>query len=72
MRYTVRLCQDLGGWFATMSGDLPLYPGVRVHWAAGFENHDPAMAVLESAQALAHRLAEERATWAPHRAPAWS
>lgn len=47
--HTIRLCRDLTGWFATMSADVPSYPGVRVHWAAAFESQGQAMRVLDLA-----------------------
>jgi len=71
MVHTVRLCRDLTGWYATLSDDRPAYPGARVHWAAAFENPNHAMAVLDLAQALAFRLAEERVAWNPGQAPTW-
>ena len=61
--HTVRLCRDLTGWFATMSPDVPKYPGVRVGWAAAFESAEHAMRVLELAQALAHRLGDQPGAW---------
>jgi hypothetical protein len=72
MMHTVRLCEDLSGWFATMSDDLPHYPGARVHWAAAFEDPDDAMRVLDLAQELAVRMADERVRWTPGRAPSWT
>jgi hypothetical protein len=72
MVHTVCLCKDLSGWFATLSDATLHYPGARVHWAAGFENPDQAMAVLDLAQALAFSLADEELVWPANRAPSWT
>jgi hypothetical protein len=40
--------------------------------AAAFENPEHAMAVLDLAQALALRLADDRMVWTPERAPTWT
>jgi hypothetical protein len=56
MPYTVRLCRDLTGWFASMSDDVAGYPGSSVQWESAFDCPDRAMSVLEVAQDLAQRL----------------
>jgi hypothetical protein len=56
MPYTVRLCRDLAGWFASMSDDIAGYPGAIVQWESAFDCPDRAMSVLEVAQDLAQRL----------------
>jgi hypothetical protein len=54
--YTVRICRDVTGWFATMNEDLDGYPGVSTHWEELFATSDEAMQGLDRARALAHRL----------------
>ena len=64
MPYSVRLCRDLTGWFATMGGDAPpCYPGVRFHWEADVTTAGDAIRVLDLAQALAKRLRGEARPW---------
>jgi hypothetical protein len=66
MPYTVRLCRDLSGWFATLGDDMSDYPGVSVQWETAFESPDRAMSVLDLAQALALRLVGEAfVSWRP-------
>jgi hypothetical protein len=59
MPYTVRLCRDLTGWFASMSDDVDGYPGASIQWESAFDCPDRAMSVLEVAQDLAQRLVGE-------------
>jgi hypothetical protein len=66
--YTVRLCRDSTGWFATMSDELADYPGVCTHWEEPFQSPDDAMRGLDLAQSLAYRL-EGEALWSPQTAP---
>ncbi len=55
-RLTVKLCNDLTGWFATLSDDVAEYPGVTVHSEHGFETSAEALRALDLTQVLAHRL----------------
>jgi hypothetical protein len=73
MTYTVRLCRDLTGWFASMSDDVPGYPGATVQWESAFECHERAMSVLDLAQDLAMRLVGDAfLSWGPQPEPRWS
>jgi hypothetical protein len=54
--FTVRLCNDLTGWFASLSDDVAEYPGVTVQSEQGFETHDEAFQALDLTQVLAQRL----------------
>jgi hypothetical protein len=56
--FTVKLCSDLSGWFASLSDDLADYPGVTVHSEQVFETHDHALRALDLTQVLAQRLAD--------------
>jgi len=70
MPYTVRLCRDLTGWFASMSDDISGYPGTNVQWESAFDCPDRAMSVLDLTQDLAQRLAGEMfLPWEPRPEP---
>jgi hypothetical protein len=70
MPYTVRLCRDLTGWFASMSDDIAGYPGASVQWESAFECPDRAMSVLDMAQDLAQRLVGDAfLSWWPEPEP---
>jgi hypothetical protein len=62
MPHTVRLCRDLTGWFATLGDDVVEYPGASVHWETAFESPAHAMSVLDLAETLAQRLADDRSS----------
>lgn len=71
MPYTVRLCRDLSGWFATLCDDLLGYPGATVQWQMAVESPEQAMSVLDVAQTLAQRLVGEAfVSWVPEPGPA--
>jgi hypothetical protein len=57
--FTIRLCHDLTGWFATQGDDTLGYPGVRVHGEHAFASAHDAMRALDLTQALAQRLSCE-------------
>jgi hypothetical protein len=70
MPYTVRLCRDLTGWFASMSDDISGYPGTTVQWESAFDCPDRAMSVLDLTEDLAQRLPGETfAFWGPRPEP---
>jgi hypothetical protein len=62
MAFTVRLCRDLTGWFATLGDDVIGYPGASVHWETAFENPSHPMSVLDLAETLAQRLVDDRSS----------
>ena len=61
---TVKLCNDLTGWFATLSDDLAEYPGVTVHSEQAFETSAQALRALDLTQVLAQRLGGSPGLWA--------
>jgi hypothetical protein len=54
--FKVKLCNDLTGWFASLSDDVAEYPGVTVHSEQGFSTSDEALRALDLTQVLAQRL----------------
>ena len=60
---TVKLCNDLTGWFATLSDDAAEYPGVTVHSEQAFETSAQALRALDLTQVLAQRLGGNPGSW---------
>jgi hypothetical protein len=57
--FTIRLCHDLTGWFATQGDDVLGYPGVCVHCEHALPTAGDAMLALDMTKVLAQRLSGE-------------
>lgn len=59
MPYTVRLCRDRSGWFATRDG---VVPQELVRWSETFADAAQAVRVLDVAALIAQRLTRREYT----------